>query len=90
MFVNAFQECQALPCFSECCHIKSNDLCSALLAAKLCYEYLPPKLDEGLQFAHLAVKLSDECFDNSDGLASRAYLCVGVGLSLKARSCKFT
>ena len=82
----ASKESQALPCLSECCQIKPSEPSSALMAAKLCYGQVPPKLEQGLRYAELALKMSDECFSH-DGMKSRAHLCVGVGLSLKAIVC---
>jgi len=55
-----------------------------MVAAKTCYQQQPPRVDEGLEFSRTAVECVKDDPAESELTKSRAYLCLGIGMSLKA------
>lgn len=73
---------RGLEVLKECHRLRPKLVIPVLQAAKLCYEHLH-KYDEGIEFARLALKAGDE-----HPAASRVYVALGIGYSLKAMEMK--
>ncbi|KAL3873254.1 hypothetical protein ACJMK2_036393 [Sinanodonta woodiana] len=69
---------RALLVLKECCFLRPKNVIVPLTAAKLCFEYLQ-KYEDGIMYAEKALEAGDD-----HPMASRAYVALGIGYSLKA------